>query len=74
MSERNGKYYTLAIFHNDEWTPQFGDHDRNVVKQEELDTYRRDHKAKDCTIFWTWYSEGQAAIDEQIRRLNQANK
>lgn len=72
MSERNGKYYTLATRENGKWAPQFGDYDRKVVQQELEDTVGAYHqfKRKDCTIFWTWYKDGQAAIDEQIRRLN----
>ena len=72
MSERNGKYYTLAIWNPSSqiWTPEFGDPDYQCVKSEMQDY--RDHgiKAKDMVIFHTPLDGGQEPIDEQIRKLN----
>lgn len=71
MSERNGKYYTLAVwnFIPGVWTPEFGDHDYKVVKDEFRDM--RDHGLphRYGLIFWTKYEDGQQAIDDQIKRL-----
>jgi hypothetical protein len=42
----NRAYFTLAIRESGRWTPQFGDYDRSVVKQEERDSYRFDCHGK----------------------------
>lgn len=39
------KYYTIAFLYNGEWNADFGDHDKEVVKQEIEDSYS-DFKTK----------------------------
>lgn len=71
MSERNGKYYTLAVWSplNQMWSPEFGDYDYQTVKTERDDYREHGVKAKHLVIFHTPYDAGQAAIDEQIKRI-----
>lgn len=58
-------YYTLAVFQNGEYSPQFGDYDLNVVRQEMRDEWRG-FKTK---ILRT-SSARQKEIDKVIRDLN----
>lgn len=71
MSERNGKYYTLAIWNEfgRSWSPEFGDYDYQTVKSERDDYKDHGMKAKYMIIFKTDYDAGQSAIDEQIKKI-----
>lgn len=71
MSQRNGKYYSLVTFNPrfGEWGVQFGDWDRNVVIEEEKDSY------SDIPACWRkiiWTDGTQEAIDAQIAKMNAA--
>ena len=61
------KYYTLIVKEpGEEWAPQFGDYDRNVVA-EEGDDYRSNSSAK-LKIICT--GPKQAEINAEVARLN----
>lgn len=71
MSQRNGKYYSLAVREsNGHWGVQFGDWDRRVVVEESNIEYGKDkgYKQSDKIIFYT--AGTQKEIDEQILRIN----
>lgn len=57
-------YWTLLVKENGTWTPQFGDYDRNVVRDERFDSYADD----DCMMIGT--SPEQSAIDLYVYNLN----
>ena len=71
MSERNGKYYTLAQWSgfSYSWSAEFGDHDYQTVKAERQDYIDHGAKAKNLVIFHTRYEDGQSAIDDQLKRI-----
>lgn len=55
-------YYTLVTFQNGKWAPQFGDYEKNVVKDEQLEY--KGKKQIICT------DDNQKAIDLKIAELN----
>jgi hypothetical protein len=61
-------YYTLCTYDEQrgKWCPQFGDSDREVVRQEQLDSYQDDR----CKIVRS-NSSKQADVDLAVARLNQ---
>lgn len=60
------KYHTLAVFEDGQWAPQFGDWDKDVVKQEREDSY---DGQRTCIVT----TDGsQAAIDATIAEMNAA--
>jgi len=62
MGERN--YYTLIVLFGDNWSPEFGDYDREVVVEEQ-DTYDREFKTRIiCT------GDRQFEITEAVRVQN----
>lgn len=58
------KYYTLCTLNKGLWYPQFGDYNKDVVKQEQADSYS-DCKCKIITTDGT-----QNAIDKRIAEMN----
>lgn len=64
-------YYTLAVREDGRWAPQFGDYDKDVVKDEMWDTYLDEgYSPKDLKILRT--DEAQSAINAAIAQLNAA--
>ena len=61
-------YFTLITRDADgTWFPQFGDYDRNVVK-EEVTEYRSEYRAKDVKVI-RCDDESLAALDRAIAAL-----
>lgn len=58
------KYYNIAFLHNGKWNADFGDHDKEVVKQEIEDSYN-DFK---CKIIVT--TKGHKELMSKIAELN----
>lgn len=63
-------YYTIITREQptDPWAPQFGDHDREVVDQEMIDTYRYLPKAQRKII--RTKTAHQSVINAAIAQLN----
>lgn len=57
------KYYTLLIFRNKKWEPEFGSYDRDDVKQEQ-DEYPK----KSTKIIIT--GDAQDMIDAKVNEIN----
>jgi hypothetical protein len=63
------EYYTLAVYEDGHWSPQFGDYSRAVVKQEREDWHdSQGYPYAHLTIIST--GPLQADIDAGIRALN----
>jgi hypothetical protein len=60
------KYYSLVTLENGLWAVQFGDYDKQVVKQEKQDSY---HGTKSRIITT---EETQESIDKAVKLLNEA--
>lgn len=60
------KYHTLLTMENGRWYIQFGDYDKDVVKQEKEDDYSG-FKTKIITT-----GDSQEAIDKKVAELNAA--
>ena len=58
------KYYTVAFFDNGQWHVDFGDYDKEVVKQEIEDSYS-DYKTKIITT-----TKGHNELMEKLAQLN----
>lgn len=58
------KYHTLLTLENGLWCIQFGDYDKEVVKQEKEDSYS-DYKCKIITTL-----DDQASVDAKVKELN----
>ena len=63
----NRTYYTLAIKIAGEWTPEFGDYDREVV-EDEMAYYGNEYKQREMKIVAT--SDEQQDIESPIDSLN----
>ena len=61
------RYFTLCVFEDGRWSPEFGDYDRAVVEQERLDC---GYDGYLCDIICT--GEDQAAIDDAVSQLNKS--
>ncbi|HDY88240.1 hypothetical protein LCGC14_2091570 [marine sediment metagenome] len=63
------KYHTLLVKYEkgDKWEIAFGDFDKKVVQQEELDSYMDVYQALIITT-----SEEQVEIDSKVKRFNDA--
>lgn len=61
------KYYNIAFFDDGKWNADFGDHDKEVVKQEIEDSYN-DFK---CKIIVT--TKGHKELMSKIAELNKGN-
>lgn len=57
-------YYTLLTKYGDKWSPQFGDHDRQVVLDE-----KGEYRAWPTKIIKT-QSARQSLIDAELAKLN----
>jgi len=62
------KYFTLAVREAGQWSPQFGDYDRETVEAERDDYRDHGHKVRDLRIVQS--GDTQAAIDAAIAKLN----
>lgn len=62
---RTRMYHTLLSLRDGRWVIEFGDYDKEVVKQEGRDTKERGVKQKIITT-----GEGQAYIDNAVAKLN----
>ncbi len=62
------QYHSIITREDGKWSPQFGDFDKEVVKQEMEDSYRENFKAKDRKIITTGSS--QKDINDAIAKLN----
>ena len=64
------KYYTLIIKENGIWSPQFGDPDKEAVKDERADWLHNDDTltAADVKIIRT--GSFQSEIDAKIKAIN----
>lgn len=60
------KYYSLVTLENGLWAVQFGDYDKQVVKQEKQDSY---HGTKSRIITT---EETQESIDKAVKLLNES--
>ena len=72
MAQR--KYYTLLTRDGgtgSPWAPQFGDYDRDVVIDEQTDTYSATYRSRDMKIIRT--ADDQPSIDAAIAKLNGSN-
>jgi hypothetical protein len=68
---KSKKYFTLAVLptaEGQQWSPQFGDYDRDVVAQELKDTRKDWPRKSRFTIIST--DGTQAAINAAIDNLN----
>ena len=70
MGSSSKNYYTLVVRENDQWSPQFGDFNKEVVNDEMDDSYG-EYKKKDLRVICT--SESQEQIDTEVRNLNLSN-
>lgn len=64
-------YYTLAVLpkaDGQQWSPQFGDYDREVVAQELIDTKKDWPRGSKLLIIKT--NDDQKSINEAIDNLN----
>lgn len=61
---RPKKYYTLVVKRDGVWSPQFGDYDKEVVKDEEYDCYDTEVTKIICT------EPGQEFINAKVKGLN----
>ena len=71
MSRKNRRYFTLAVLpkaDGQQWSPQFGDYDREVVAQELEDTREDWPKRSKFMIVET--DDDQASITVAIDNLN----
>lgn len=63
------KYHHLLTREDDDmWYPQFGDFDKECVRQEVEDTYSRDYKHRDIKV--VTLVGGRRALDEYLADLN----
>ena len=62
------KYYILAVREDGRWGVQFGDYDRKVVVDEQLEYWDKGYRRRDTMIVETM--DGQHAIDVAIALLN----
>jgi hypothetical protein len=62
------QYFTLVIFENGSWAPQFGDYVRSVVQDERDDYREHDVLLKHMKIIKT--TDDQASIDSAVAQLN----
>lgn len=62
-------YYTLCLWEDDQWTPQFGDYSRKVVR-DELEDYRYtlDYRRDQLRIVSS--GDEQSDIDAAVAQLN----
>lgn len=60
-------YYTLLVWLDGAWKPQFGDYSRGVVVQEGKDSWPGHRKSVIRT------EDTQAAIDARVKELNGQN-
>lgn len=58
------KYYTLLTLEGSKWCIQFGDYEKDVVKDEQQDSYQ----GYKCKIICT--KDNQKAIEEAVHKLN----
>lgn len=58
------KYFTIAFFENGQWHVDFGDYDKEVVKQEIEDSYS-DYKTKIITT-----TKGHTELMAKLNKLN----
>lgn len=58
------KYFTIAFFEDGRWNADFGDYDKEVVKQEIEDSYS-DYKTKIITT-----TKGHTELMAKINKLN----
>lgn len=58
------KYFTIAFFENGQWHADFGDFDKDVVKQEIEDSYS-DYKTKIITT-----TKGHNELMDKLNKLN----
>jgi len=58
------KYYSLLVKRDGKWSIQFGDYDKEVVKDEEYDSYDTEVTKIIAT------SADQASIDAKVKSLN----
>jgi hypothetical protein len=67
------KYYTLICREDGKWSPQFGDYDKSVVR-DELDDYANSfgssHYARKDIMIIATDDDMQATIDAAIAKLN----
>lgn len=75
MASKSRTYHHLLTREDDgKWYPQFGDYDKECVKQERLDTYLSEYKgdgkykAKDIKI--VTLADGQQALLEYLSDIN----
>lgn len=61
-------YFTLALCEDGQWSPQFGDFDKECVEAER-EEYRRDYPAKALKIIKTKTAR-QADVNAAIASLN----
>jgi hypothetical protein len=57
-------YYTLLVKRDNLWSPQFGDYDKEVVKDEEYDCYDTEKTRIICT------KDDQVSIDAAVKVIN----
>lgn len=62
------RYFTLAVYENGRWGPQFGDYDRETVKYELEDYVDQGHRRKHLRIIET--GNKQVDVNAGIEALN----
>ncbi|CAG23302.1 hypothetical protein [Photobacterium profundum] len=60
-------YYSLLTFNNVTWSVQFGDYDKDVVRQEIIDSYSH-YKKKNVIIIKS--KDDRYSVDEEVAKLN----
>lgn len=58
------KYFTIAFFEDGRWNADFGDYDKDAVKQEIEDSYS-DYKTKIITT-----TKGHTELMDKLNKLN----
>ena len=64
----NRTYYTLVTLIKGKWYEQFGDYDKEVVIQEQEDTYDEDPYFEKCKIIK--HKEGMEGLNAALALLN----
>lgn len=67
MTRKSRTYFTLAIYEDKVWSPQFGDYSHSVVADERDDSWS-DLPIKATKILKT--NDDQASIDFAVQALN----